>query len=768
MRLAKVSLGGFAPGVALRDPESGWRFADGGVKAPPALIQSIIDNGEALWLDDCDAGPDIASFIASPILGPEGAIIAVIFGCSPTPRAYDETIAAILGDVAAVFGLTLARVAKIKGLNETVAALERRRDELSAFADTTPISIVMTDREMRVVKASGQWLVNRRLSEDEVIGRCIYEIAPGYKAFKEAYDRVVSTGQSFYEDRVKWWREGKLYWMQSNVRPWFDREGQVGGVHIAAHDITQMVEAMDRTERSEARLKLALEIAEMHVFEMDFVRGAVEKAGAEETFYAQPQTFEEMQTDRLAAVHPDDRERVGALLEQSLDQGGSISTEYRINRSDREVWAACALNGVQNEKGELIRLTGAMQDITPRKLNERALLQAKEDAESANRAKSTFLATMSHEIRTPLNGVLGMAQAMAADELCGVQRERLDVIRQSGETLLAILNDVLDLSKIEAGKLELEEVEFDIGELAQGAHAAFTAIANKKGLSFDLRVERGARGVYRGDSTRIRQIIYNLVSNGLKFTAQGEVRVVINRIGGELNIQVRDTGIGISAERLANLFQKFEQADASTTRQFGGTGLGLAICRELASLMGGSIAAASEPGQGAVFEVKLPIPRLSATARKEPPAAARTATPAPVAEASQLRVLAAEDNTVNQLVLKTLLHQIGVDPTVVDNGEDAVAAWENEPWDLILMDIQMPRMDGPTATRRIRHLEAALGRPRTPIIALTANAMSHQVAEYAAVGMDGFVAKPIEIGRLFTAMQEALDGVVEDEAVAAA
>ena len=771
IRLAAASLGGLAPGVALLDPESGWRFAEDGAPAPLALIQSIMATGEALWLDDCAAGPDIGCFIAAPILDADGAVAAVIYGVSPFPRAYDETIASALGDLAALFGLTLARMARARALNAQVAALEQRQDELNAFADTTSSSIVMTDRKMQVIKASGQWLVNRRLSEDQVVGRSIYEIVPGYRAFSEAYDRVISTGQPYSEERVKWWLNGDLRWMQTAVRPWFDRDGQVGGVHIAAHDVTDMMEAMDRTKRSEARLTLALEMADMHVFEMDLARGVLEKAGVEERFFERPQTFEDLTADNLSVVHPDDRERVGFLLGQHIEQGAPFSAEFRVNRQDREVWGRSVSQIDRNEKGEIARFMVAIQDITRRKMNERALLQAKEAAEAANRAKSTFLATMSHEIRTPLNGVLGMAQAMAADELCGVQRERLDVVRQSGETLLAILNDVLDLSKIEAGKLELEEVEFDIGELAQGAHAAFTAIANKKGLSFDLKVERSARGVYRGDSTRIRQIIYNLVSNGLKFTEQGEVRVMIARIAGELNIQVRDTGMGIPPERLAHLFQKFEQADASTTRQFGGTGLGLAICRELASLMGGSIAAVSEPGQGAVFEVKLPIPRLSGSARKDRPAPAGIASAAaasPVAEAAALRVLAAEDNTVNQLVLKTLLHQIGVDPTVVDNGEDAVAAWENEPWDLILMDIQMPRMDGPTATRKIRQLEAALGRDRTPIIALTANAMSHQVAEYAAVGMDGFVAKPIEIGRLFAAMQEALDGAAEDDAAVAA
>ena len=768
LRLAKAALGGFNPGVALLDPDGGWRLADGGAAAPAALIQSIAASHEALWLGDCAAGPDIGSFIGAPIMGADGEVAAVLFGCLPSPRAYDEAVASTLGDMAALFAQTLSRLAQARTLNATIAELELKRDELNAFADTTSSSIVMTDRKMRVVKASGQWLVNRRLAEDQVLGRSIYEIVPGYRAFSEAYDRVISTGRPYDEGRVKWQLNGELRWMQTAVRPWFDHDGEVGGVHIAAHDITEMIEAMDRTNRSEARLKLALEMADMHVFEMDFVRGTLEKAGVEDRFFEAPQVFEDLSVDNLSGVHPDDRERIAALLSRNIQEDAPFAAEFKVNRADREVWAASVSQIDRNAAGEVTRFTAAMQDITQRKQNERALLQAKEDAEAANRAKSTFLATMSHEIRTPLNGVLGMAQAMAADELCAVQRERLDVVRQSGETLLAILNDVLDLSKIEAGKLELEEAEFDIGELAQGAHAAFTAIANKKGLSFDLTVERSARGVYRGDSTRIRQIIYNLVSNGLKFTQQGEVRVIIARIGGALSVQVRDTGIGIPAERLAHLFQKFEQADASTTRQFGGTGLGLAICRELATLMGGAITATSDPGKGTTFEVRLPITRISASARRSEPAKTPSAPAAPAADALPLRVLAAEDNTVNQLVLKTLLHQIGVDPTVVDNGEEAVAAWEAEDWDLILMDVQMPRMDGPTATRRIRQLEAALGRPRTPIIALTANAMSHQVAEYAAVGMDGFVAKPIEIGRLFDAMREALGEGVEDEASVAA
>jgi len=396
----------------------------------------------------------------------------------------------------------------------------------------------------------------------------------------------------------------------------------------------------------------------------------------------------------------------------------------------------------------------------------RALAQERElAAADANRAKSTFLATMSHEIRTPLNGVLGMAQALAADRLSPAQRDRVAVIRESGEALLAILNDVLDLSKIEAGKLDLEETEFDLGEIARGAHSAFTALANKKGLSFALAIEDEAKGTYLGDPTRLRQILYNLISNALKFTATGEIRVEAARIEGALRVSVSDTGMGIPADRLGELFSKFVQADASTTRRFGGTGLGLAICRELAELMGGDIHAESELGQGSRFTVTLPIRRVG-EARA---AVAAPSTPADEPSAClSLRVLAAEDNSVNQLVLKTLLHQIGVEPVVVDDGVQALEAWETGDWDVILMDVQMPRMDGLAATRAIREREAATGRVRTPIIALTANAMAHQITAYAAAGMDSHVSKPIDARKLFLALEATLDGAEPAADVASA
>jgi signal transduction histidine kinase/ActR/RegA family two-component response regulator len=442
-------------------------------------------------------------------------------------------------------------------------------------------------------------------------------------------------------------------------------------------------------------------------------------------------------------------QRAGEVYGSVRQVTGGLQTQLETARRDSEVTAAA----VRAQRwvivlGVILLLVTAGLVVMQRR-GARRLRAAQARAEAANAAKSAFLATMSHEIRTPLNGVLGMAQAMTADRLTARQQDRLGVIRQSGESLLAILNDILDLSKIEAGKLELEIVEFDLSEVARGAYSAFTAIANKKGLSFALDTQ-GAHGRYRGDPSRIRQVLYNLISNALKFTEQGEIRVSATYAAGQLSVVVRDTGPGIAPENLSRLFDKFDQLDSSTTRRFGGTGLGLAICRELAQLMDGRMSVESELGLGSRFELLVPLERLGDESIPAP------APPVQEEAASiDLRVLAAEDNAVNQLVLKTLLHQLGVDPHVVEDGKAALEAWEAQAWDLILMDIQMPVMDGLTASARIRQREAETGRARTPIIALTANAMSHQIKQYLAVGMDGHVAKPIEIAALYQALTAA-------------
>ncbi len=381
--------------------------------------------------------------------------------------------------------------------------------------------------------------------------------------------------------------------------------------------------------------------------------------------------------------------------------------------------------------------------MTDRNRLKRSLVSALEEAKAASHAKSTFLATISHEIRTPLNGVLGMAQVMAMGELNPVQRERLAVVRSSGESLLSLLNDVLDLSKIEAGKLTLEMIDYDLVKVIDTVAAQNQALAANKGLAL-LAVTEGAEGLFEGDPNRIRQVLQNLVSNAIKFTASGSVTITATASDDGLKIQVRDTGMGIPADKVGALFQKFTQLDESTTRKFGGTGLGLSICRELAQAMGGDVSVESRDGEGSTFTLDLPLRR---SARQPEPT---TESDAPYrAPELALRVLAAEDNPTNQLVLRTLLGTAGVVPTIVGNGAEAVAAWREGGWDVILMDVQMPVMDGPTAVRQIREEEAENGRKRTRIVALTANAMDHHVREYLEAGMDDYLAKPIAIEKLF-------------------
>ena len=397
-----------------------------------------------------------------------------------------------------------------------------------------------------------------------------------------------------------------------------------------------------------------------------------------------------------------------------------------------------------------------------------ALVEARDAAEAANVLKSQFLANMSHEIRTPLNGVLAMAQIMAMGDMSSEQRDRLGVIRQSGEALLTVLNDILDLSKIEAGRMELEDGEFDTAELCRQIEAVHHSVAAKKGLAFSVDMTAKAAGMRRGDVARLQQILNNLVANAVKFTNAGEVRITIDGEGEDggagLWMSVTDTGIGVPSDKLPLLFQKFTQVDASTTRRFGGTGLGLAICRELAQLMGGTVWAESLEGVGSTFFVSIPLVRVGEAAAQRPAAAA----PSMPAPGDTVRILAAEDNPTNQLVLKTVMATFGLEVEVVSDGRLAVEAWTAKPYDLILMDIQMPGMDGVTATRTIREAEARTGRARTPIVALSANAMTHQVKEYLAAGMDMHVAKPIELAKLQAALEAMLGGEAEEDRAQAA
>jgi signal transduction histidine kinase/CheY-like chemotaxis protein len=384
----------------------------------------------------------------------------------------------------------------------------------------------------------------------------------------------------------------------------------------------------------------------------------------------------------------------------------------------------------------------------------RQLREATRLADEANRSKSEFLANMSHEIRTPLNGVIGINAALARTELTPEQARMVDLIATSGETLETLLTDVLDLARIESGHLELKPEPFDLKDCLESVAALFGTGAHAKGLDFSVVVAPEVEGAFVGDVVRIRQVISNLLSNAVKFTATGHIRLEADVADDDrLVIRVSDTGIGFDDEVKARLFQRFEQADGSITRRFGGTGLGLAISRALAEAMDGALEADSEPGVGSCFTLTLNLPRSEAGAVVR----MRAPGPARLSEGEAPRVLLAEDHPINRKVVELLFGGTGVVLTCVENGAEAVALTATESFDMILMDMQMPVMDGLTAIRLIRAREAGAGAWATPIYTLSANAMPEHAEASDLAGANGHLTKPIAVASLFAALEAAME-----------
>ncbi|MBI3784357.1 MAG: PAS domain S-box protein [Deltaproteobacteria bacterium] len=574
-------------------------------------------------------------------------------------------------------------------------------------------------------------------------------------------------------------KNGSWRYVESIVKAVQQPQGLIGVIN--SRDITARKRAEAALRESEERHRSLFEDASDMIYTCDleghytWVNGAAERL----TGYSRAELLGMDITD-LAAPN-------GLRVEGDYTPGRFSVTI--LSKDGREV----SLDGASQlvlRDGQPVGWQGVARDITERKRFEAELERAKGAAEAATLAKSEFLARMSHEIRTPMNGVVGMLELLADTPLSGEQREYIGAARDSGALLLNVINDILDFSKIEAGKLGIERVDFDVRRCVANALRTLAAPAQDKGVQLTWRVARPLPEHLQGDPGRLQQILINLVGNAMKFTDRGEVTVEVDiadleegksairnpQSEIELHFAVRDTGSGIPADRQAAIFDAFEQVDGSTTRQYGGTGLGLAICKRLVEMMGGRIWVESELGHGSTFYFTA---RFGRTAQVADTGNAGSVSKSAGAPLRSLRILVAEDNIVNQTLALRMLEKRGHVVLVVNNGKDAVTTVGQYPLDVVLMDVQMPEMDGFQATAEIRRREReeqlkANGEPspitgrsfHIPIIAMTAHAMKGDRERCLAAGMDGYVSKPIQAAELFAAIESATTTVTPNKRTA--
>ena len=560
--------------------------------------------------------------------------------------------------------------------------------------------------------------------------------------------------------------DGSLRWLSERGVAAYTLAGQIARITGAITDVTERKSSEAAMLELEARLERAVHgtFDALWEWESDTHDMWIAPRFRELLGYGSLDPLPTTAPEFNSYVHPEDLAMVMESARRNLEDGMPHDVEARLRRKDGGFeWVRIRGVAEPDEHGRRRRMSGSIQLITEKKRTELALIEATNAAASANRAKSEFLANMSHEIRTPMNGVVGMTQLLGDTPLSAAQREYVDVIRTSGEALLALINDILDVSKIEAGRMELELLDIDLRTTVAETIAALGAQATAKGLALKANVGPDVPSAIRGDALKLRQILFNLIGNAIKFTPSGTVALEVRlEADGEHSVlvrfSVRDKGIGIAPDRIDRLFKSFSQIDSSTTRHYGGTGLGLSIVKRLAELMGGTVGVESVLGQGSVFwfTANFELGRDGHVIRNSRAAELPPSVPAPRRSFAGARVLLVEDNAVNQQVAQKYLAKFGIESELARNGREAIEAWRKGGYDLILMDCQMPVMDGFEATREIRRQEVA--GQHVPIIALTANALASDRSNCLAAGMDEHLTKPLELAKLEACLARHLMG----------
>ncbi len=645
-----------------------------------------------------------------------------------------------------------------------------------SLIENLPLNYVRKGLDGRITDCNQRYCQMVGRDKAHLVGLTDYDLFPRELADKYRVDdqEVLASGRSLHQVESHQTGSGDALYVEVFKSPVRTLAGEVAGIQILFWDVTARQQTEQALTEERYLLHTLLDNVPDSIYFKDrqsrFLRvsgGLLQKFGVGDVTEVLGKTDADF-------FGPDHAEQARRDELQIMQTGQAlIDIEERENWPDRaDTWCSTTKLPLRDSSGQIVGTFGITRDITAQKQAAWELQTAKDVADRANRAKSEFLANMSHEIRTPMNAILGMTELVLDTPLAPGQRDYLQMVHDSGEALLGIINDILDFSKIEAGKFELDPTNFDVRRSLQETIRILRVRAESKGLELRLEVAPNVPSMLRADLGRIRQILINLVGNAIKFTEQGEVVVTVD--GNELEttrwrlcLSVRDTGIGIPANKLETIFSEFEQVDASTTRMYGGTGLGLAITKRFVELMHGTLRVESQLGAGSTFVCELAVEFVEgleagvegvvgggavgaagpAVPTDSPASGRATLSRIHSRSNSLLRILLAEDNRVNQRLAVGLLERLGHRVTVVDNGQRAVEVVARQPFDLVLMDLQMPQLDGLEATRQIRQMELGTEQ-HVPIIAMTAHAMSGDRQRCLAAGMDDYLSKPIRTGEL--------------------
>ncbi|WP_034619844.1 PAS domain S-box protein [Chitinibacter tainanensis] len=544
-------------------------------------------------------------------------------------------------------------------------------------------------------------------------------------------DAAISAQQSYVVEYRILYRGGGERWVSESAGVVYDEQGQAQWIDGVLLDITESKIRAAEHEGIVHAISRALSVVE---FDLTGTILAVNDNFLSLTGYSAAELIGQHHS-LLCFTEERDSPEYQAFW-QRLQQGEFQSGEYRRRgQAGQEIWIQSVYNPILDLDGQPWKVVKLAHDLAERKKMEQALTEARDRAEQAAAAKGMFLANMSHEIRTPMNAILGFTELLQHTPLDAQQARHLDIVRQSARALLGLLNDILDTAKLERGALELEEADFSLRQLCEQLINTFALQAQQKGLALTLHYAPDCPAAIRGDALRLRQILTNLLGNAVKFTEHGQVSLSVECDQTQLRCQINDTGIGIAQDRLETIFAPFTQADVSMARRFGGTGLGTTIARQLAELMGGTISVSSSEGVGSCFTLQLPL-RAANMAEEVAQGKAIVLPP--------LRLLVADDVAQNLELMQLLLQQDGHQVTLAQGGAAAIQAFEQGEFDVVLMDVQMPQIDGLQATRHILRWAAAEGRPAPPVIALTASVLSQDRADAEAAGMVGFASKPVD------------------------